>query len=45
MARLVQLPSGTYYGLLKIDPIYDGLRNDPRFEEILKQSQQPFPRL
>jgi TolB-like protein len=45
MARLVQLPSGTYYGLLKIDPIYDGLRKDPRFEAILKQAQQPFPRL
>ncbi|HEY4284636.1 MAG TPA: hypothetical protein VGM62_16360 [Chthoniobacterales bacterium] len=45
MARLVQLPGGLWYGPLKIDPIFDELRNDPRFDEILKQSQQPFPRL
>jgi hypothetical protein len=45
MARLVQLPGGLWYGPLKIAPIFDPLRNDPRFDEILKQSQQPFPRL
>lgn len=45
LARLVQLPGGLWYGPLKNDPILDPLRNDPRFDEILKQSQQPFPRL
>jgi len=44
-AKLVQLPAGATYPELKDSPVLDGLRQDPRFEEILKQSQQPFPRL
>jgi len=44
-AKLVQLPGGKAYGELMYNPVLDGLRQDPRFEEILKQSQQPFPRL
>ena len=44
-AKLVQIPFGEYYGVLKYEPVFDELRKDPRFDEILKQSQQPFPRL
>jgi TolB-like protein/class 3 adenylate cyclase len=44
-AKLVQIPFGEYYGVLKYEPVFDELRTDPRFDEILKQSQQPFPRL
>ena len=44
-AKVVQIPHGTWYGLLRDDPKLDKLRSDPRFDEILKQSQQPFPRL
>jgi TolB-like protein/class 3 adenylate cyclase len=44
-AKLVQLPGGEYYGELMYNPVLDGLRQDPRFDEILKQAQQPFPRL
>ncbi len=44
-AKLVQLPGAEPYGELMYNPILDGLRQDPRFDEILKQSQQPFPRL
>jgi tetratricopeptide (TPR) repeat protein len=44
-AKLVQLPNGEHYGELKYNPVLDGLRQDPRFEQILKQAQQPFPRL
>jgi len=44
-AKLVQIPFGEYYGPLKYEPVFDELRKDPRFDEILKQSQQPFPRL
>ncbi|MDQ6912147.1 MAG: hypothetical protein M3128_04665 [Verrucomicrobiota bacterium] len=44
-AKLVRLPGAEAYGELKYNPVLDPLREDPRFEEILKQSQQPFPRL
>lgn len=44
-AKLVQLPGGEFYGELKYNPVLDELRKDPRFDEILKQAQQPFPRL
>ena len=44
-AKLVQTPLGEYYGPLNYEPVFDQLRKDPRFDEILKQSQKPFPRL
>jgi tetratricopeptide (TPR) repeat protein len=44
-AQLVQTPGGEHYGMLKYNPILDPLRKDPRYEAILKQVQQPFPRL
>ena len=44
-AQLVRIPLGRNYGTLKYNPVLDELRKDPRFDEILKQSQQPFPRL
>jgi tetratricopeptide (TPR) repeat protein len=44
-AKLVQIPFGEFYGPLNYEPVFDELRKDPRFDEILKQSQQPFPRL
>ena len=43
--RLVQTPGGEHYGMLKYNPVLDPLRKDPRYEAILKQAQQPFPRL
>jgi tetratricopeptide (TPR) repeat protein len=44
-AQLVQTPGGEHYGMLKYNPVLDPLRKDPRFDAILKQAQQPFPRL
>ena len=44
-AKLVQIPFGEFYGPLKYEPVFDDFRKDPRFEEILKQAQKPFPRL
>ncbi|MEY2487559.1 MAG: hypothetical protein QOH39_3207 [Verrucomicrobiota bacterium] len=45
-AKLVRIPgTGENYGTLKYNPVLDQLRKDPRFDEILKQVQEPFPRL
>jgi hypothetical protein len=30
-----KLPSGPYYGQLRLDPEWDSLRDDPRFEKIV----------
>jgi hypothetical protein len=35
-AKLVQIPFGEYYGVLKCEPVFDELRTDPRFDEILE---------
>jgi len=39
-AKLVQIPRGEYYGPLNYEPVFDEFRKDPRFDEILKQSQK-----
>lgn len=45
LAALVHVPNGMVFGPLKYDPIFDGLRKDPRFDQILEHAQRPFPRL
>jgi TolB-like protein/class 3 adenylate cyclase len=44
-SELVRVPGGIFYGPLKYDPLLDDLRGDPRFDEIVKQSKIPFPRV
>jgi hypothetical protein len=44
-AQLVHIPGGFYHGAFKYDPGLEALRKDPRYAEILKQFEQPFPRL
>jgi TolB-like protein len=45
-AKLVRMPgTGENYGTLKYNPVLDELRKDPRFDDILKESQKLFPRL
>ncbi len=39
--QIVQLPAGPDYGRLKFDPVWDELRGDPRFQEIMARAAQP----
>jgi serine/threonine protein kinase/Tfp pilus assembly protein PilF len=41
LATAVQLPSGPDYGRLKFDPVWDGIRMHPKFQEILARAAQP----
>jgi TolB-like protein/tRNA A-37 threonylcarbamoyl transferase component Bud32 len=34
---LVKIPSGVFYGSLKLDPLWDPLRKDPRFHKLLTE--------
>ena len=37
LSVLVKAPYGIYYGHLKVDPLWDPLRKDPRFDQLLAQ--------
>jgi serine/threonine protein kinase/tetratricopeptide (TPR) repeat protein len=37
----VRIPGGLTYGELKLLPLWDSLRGDPRFEKILEEAKQP----
>jgi Flp pilus assembly protein TadD len=43
LGRLVKLPFGVNQGDLKLNPMWDDLRNDPRFDHILAESALPLP--
>jgi Tfp pilus assembly protein PilF len=42
LGKLVKLPFGLNYGDLKLNPMWDDLRNDPRFDRILAESALPL---
>jgi TolB-like protein/Tfp pilus assembly protein PilF len=42
LGELVKLPFGINYGDLKLNPMWDSLRDDPRFDAILAAAQVPF---
>jgi tetratricopeptide (TPR) repeat protein len=37
LVPLTKMPSGVYYGQLKLDPYWDPLRKDPRFDKLLAE--------
>jgi len=41
LAKIVELPGGPDYGRLKFDPIWDGIRADPKFQQIMARAAQP----
>jgi TolB-like protein len=42
LSKLVKLPFGLTYGDLKLNPMWDDLRDDPRFDRILAESALPL---
>jgi len=43
LSKLVKLPFGLInYGDLKLNPVWDDLRDDPRFDRILAESAFPL---
>jgi serine/threonine-protein kinase len=43
LSSVATLPNGPTYGELKLDPLWDDLREDPRFEQILAEAAKPIP--
>jgi serine/threonine protein kinase/tetratricopeptide (TPR) repeat protein len=41
LARVVQLPAGPDYGRLKFDPVWDEIRMDPKFQELMSRAARP----
>src|SRR5262249_45881974 len=43
LGKLVEVPFGVNHGDLKLNPMWDDLRDDPRFDRILAESVSPLP--
>jgi TolB-like protein/Tfp pilus assembly protein PilF len=41
LAVVMRRPSGLSYGELKLQPLWDPLRGDPRFERLVEEAKQP----
>src|SRR5438093_1471135 len=41
LKTLAKIPVGAHYGELRLDPFWDPLRGDPRFEKIVEEAKQP----
>ena len=41
LATAIRLPTGPSYGQLKLLPLWDPLRGDPRFEKLAEEAKQP----
>ena len=42
LSKLVKLPFSLTHGDLKLNPVWDDLRNDPRFDRILAECALPL---
>ena len=43
LSILVKLPAGLTFGELKFDPVWDVLRSDPRFDQLMAEAAKPIP--
>jgi hypothetical protein len=43
LSLLVKEAGKPSYGELKLDPLWDPLRGDPRFEQIVEEAKKPVP--
>ncbi len=43
LAHSLQMPAGIYRNELRIDPAFDQVRGDPRFQEMMAQPDVVFP--
>jgi len=41
LEKIVRLPQGPDYGELRFNPMWDEIRNDPRFDRLLSQAALP----
>src|SRR5437762_7067606 len=41
LKTLAKIPVGAHYGELRLDPFWDPLRGDPRFEKLVEEAKQP----
>jgi TolB-like protein/Tfp pilus assembly protein PilF len=42
LAKALSVPNDCHYGELRLHPMWDPLRDDPRFQKLMEQSKQPF---
>jgi TolB-like protein/Tfp pilus assembly protein PilF len=42
LKALAKIPAGACYGDLRLQPFWDSLRGDPRFEKIMEEARQPI---
>ena len=42
LVELMEIPSGTTVDLLKIDPFFDPLRDNPRFRALIAKGHKVF---
>src|SRR5438445_2008781 len=42
LKTLAKIPAGAKYGELRLDPFWDPLRGDPRFEKLVEEAKQPI---
>jgi len=42
LSMIARVPAGPDYGNLKFDPVWDGLRDDPRFAQIMADAAKPI---
>jgi TolB-like protein/Tfp pilus assembly protein PilF len=42
LAKALSVPNDCHYGELRLHPIWDPLREDPRFQKLMDQAKQPF---